>query len=627
MSSTVVAALLVAVVLIASARMLWRLARLPANARPRPWRRAALLLLQAGSAALLYGLLFPPEIEGQAGTLVVLTGNAPRAEATRLAPGARRIALPEASSARDAERVPDLATALRRWPDTTRLRIVGAGLLARDRDAVRGRALDFLPAPLPPGVAELHVPARVPAGRAFAIDGRVHALPGGSLELLDPSDALVDHATLPRTQTLSGGRFRVTATARTPGLSTWQLRIRDAARREIERVDVALQVQAGATPRVLMLAGAPNAELKYLRRWATDTGMRLDTRISLGGGLQIGDAPTAFDAATLAAIDLAVLDQRAWQSLGDMRRAMLDQAVRGGLGLLLRLPEPLSLDDRTRLRRLGFTATASTQASEVRLAADRTSGSVAMPHDAARTGTLDARTSLPTLTRSAQRFDADDASVLLRDASDTPLALWRAQGRGRIGIVGIGDSYRLVLGGHGGDYGQLWSLLFETLARTGRVPDADIDADPRVGERVAICGLDSSTALIDSPATAATNARAAVPVNLHIDPMTATRRCAGFWPRNAGWHRLRDGDRTQRVYVRNTNDAPGLRTAATRNATLALVRSAASAAPAPVPMPGLRWPWLIGWLFVSALLWWLERSRIGLPARPETAGEAHASGG
>ena len=76
------------------------------------------------------------------------------------------------------------------------------------------------------------------------------------------------------------GRFRSPPAARVPGAASFTLRLRDARQQPVEDVEVPLQVDAEPTPRVLLLAGAPGPELKYLRRWARDAGLTLQTQVS-----------------------------------------------------------------------------------------------------------------------------------------------------------------------------------------------------------------------------------------------------------------------------------------------------------------------------------------------------------
>jgi hypothetical protein len=583
------------VMVTASVRILWRVRRSTVDDRPSAWRVVVLLLAQAAGAVLLYCVLFPPATHTEAGTLVVATSNAHRAPRTGLSPGEHLVAMPEAPALRDAERMPDLATALRRYPATTRIRVIGTGLTARDRQAATGRALDFVPAPLPRGLVALWPPRHVQAGRRFEVGGRAEGLPGGSAELLDPGNTVVARASIG-----ADGHFRLAGTARSAGPTVWQLRLHDKDRLHSENTALPLVVEPDAALRVLMLAGAPTPELKYLRRWATDAGLSLDTRISLGAGMQIGDAPVAFDATSLGKFDLVVLDQRAWQSLGTARRAALDQAVRDGLGLLLRLPATLTGPDRAALRQLGFTAAPVGATRDVRLPATSTGAGGQTGNDGKAP---------PALTRAPLRITAVDGSPLLPDASGTPLANWRARGGGRIGIATFDGSFRLVLAGHGDRYGELWGTLFSTLARARGVPAPTIEGDPRAGQRVVLCGVRNGAEV------AAPDGRT---VAVAIDPTSGPRACAGFWPRLPGWHVLRTpapaqagGERQLPFRVRATDEATGLQAAAVREATQRLAAAEVPARAGASSAPGLRWPWFLAWLLLSAALWWFERSRVG----------------
>ncbi|HET6436205.1 MAG TPA: carboxypeptidase regulatory-like domain-containing protein, partial [Xanthomonadaceae bacterium] len=507
-----IAALLALAVLLASARRLWAFARTPAAPRPRAWRLALLLLLQVAGALLLYRTLVPPTLRAPAGLLVVLTAQADRVAATERPAGATVVALPEAPASAGAIRAPDLATTLRRYPGTNRLRVLGEGLPARDLDAAHGLAVEFRPAPPPRGLVALSPPTAVHAGRAFTVRGRAQGLPGGTVELLDPGGARAARVSLAQ-----DGRFRLAGSARVPGPARWRLRLRDRAGRPVEDTPLPLDVAPGTRQRVLLLAGAPTPELKYLRRWMRDAGLDADARITLGGGVEVGDAAARLDDKSLAGYDLVVLDARAWQALGARRDPLL-RSVDAGLGLLLQLPRASSASERAGLRRLGFATT-------VERARD-----VALP---------DAAKGDATLVRGPLRIAGDGAVPLLRDAGGEPLAWWRARGLGRVGVATFDDSYRLVLAGDGARHGELWATLFSTLARPRADPGVRIGDDARVGERVALCGL-NAPASVDAPDGSR--------IRLHVDPASGARACAGLWPRAPGWHVLRMGDARQRFH-------------------------------------------------------------------------------
>ncbi|UHQ18773.1 hypothetical protein LVB87_11330 [Lysobacter sp. KIS68-7] len=604
--AALVATVLAVVVIASIARQLLRHTHSAKHATT--WRLIVLAVAQPICAALLYLALFPPTLPGEAGTLVVATAGASASRASA-GKGDAFVALPEAPALTDVERVPDLATALRRHPGMQRLRVLGAGLVARDRDAARGHAVVFEPDALPPGLVILDAPTQAVAGGDFRVHGRAQDLRGGVAELLDPGRQRVDRVALP-----DDGRFALDATTRVPGAAVFTLRLRDARQRIVDDIALPMQVDAPTPPRVLLLAGAPGPEIKYLRRWARDAGVAMQAQMAVGGGVELGDTPIAVNAANLQRFDLVILDERAWSGLGESQRAALTEAIRGGLGMLLRVTAALSEPERRRLRALGFTVDEGRDATEVQLS------NATRDDDALRArigpGTRDqARThdapvpETPVLTQRTLRMTADDGVPLLRDQQDQTLALWRAEGRGRVAVWPLTDTYRLVLAGRDDLHAETWSDALATLARAQNGARFTIDGETRVGERVAICGI-AREASVTSPRGATVTAL--------VDPNTGARNCAAFWPREAGWHRVTSAGRAQLFHARATDDAPGLHTSLVREATLQLAADAptydaATSASLPVPRhPGARWPWWLAWLLASGALWWFERSRRGV---------------
>ena len=568
------AALLAAAVLLAWARLARWHAAAPPEARSPTWRLAVLLAAQPVCALLLYLTLVPPAVRTAAGTLVVATrGAGPLTGAA----GDHVVALPEASALAAAERVPDLGTALRRYPDTRRIQVIGEGLPPRDRDAARGVELSFKPGDAPTGIVRLDPPERVAPGAAFRIGGRVAGPGNAAVELLDPAGRVADRAPLD-----PDGGFALRGAARGAGAMLFRLRVRDAGRRIIEEAEVPVVIADDAAPRVLLLAGAPGPEPKFLRRWATDAGLELHTQLPTGGGIALGDEPLPINGATLRRFDLAILDDRSWAALAPGERGALIGAVRGGLGLLLRITGAVPEAARQQWRELGFAVSGGTEVASVRLAGQ--------PAPANDDGSL---------TRRAVRIAAADDVVLLRDAGGQALANWRAVGRGRVALWPLTDSFVLALGGADARYAELWSEAFSALARSRPAAVPDIPAVARAGQRVAICGL-GADATVTPPDAGMTR--------LVVEPPTG---CAAFWPSRPGWHLLRDGANAVPYYVQPANALPAIRAAEAREATLRLVGGSKTggAVTAGRPRPGASWPWFLAWLATSAGLWWFERRR------------------
>jgi hypothetical protein len=597
----ILAALLAFAALLDGVRLLlWQYRADPAL-RSTPWRLALLLVAQPILAATLYAMFEPPAIGGDRATLVVLTRGA--AFDLAQAGGDRVIALPGAPTLAGADRVPDLATALRRHPGVARLHIVGDGLDPRDRDAAEGRAVDFQ-APSPPrGLVRIDPPGRIAPGAAFALGGAVAGVAGGTVELIDPAGRRVDVASVG-----PDGGYRLGGTVRAAGAALFTVRLRDSGRALVEDAAVPLIVVADPPPAVLLLAGAPGPEIKYLRRWATDAGLTLRVRSSAGGGILLGDAAEPLTAATLQRYDLVILDERSWAGLGAGERAALDQAVAGGLGLLLRVTGPLPDAVRRQWQGLGLTVAGGGETVAV---APATAAPDAEATAARRgPGTTDAASTIVAggepvdLARRAVIVGGDALVPLLRDARGTPLAYWRARGRGRVGLWALDDSFALVLSGRGDLHGDYWGGAIATLARPRGDPVPAIDPLARAGQRVVLCGGAARARVIAPDGTVAS------PV---ADPASG---CAALWPARAGWYRLAFADPKappQLFYVYQADALPGVRAAETARATARLAADARTAAAhlGAISRTGPSWPWFLLWLALSTGLWWFERSRFG----------------
>jgi hypothetical protein len=579
----------------------WRGLRAAGADRPMlPW--TSLIALQAALALLLWCALFPPPGPSATGVLVLATAATPLSAIGGLPPGARVLALPEAPAMPGVARVPDLATALRaRRPD--RLQVLGTGLVARDREAAAGIALQFHALPLPRGLTGLWREDVAIVGLPFQVAGDAAGLAQGHVDLLDPAGRVVATAAI-----ASDGRFALSATAPIAGPLVFALRLRDARGDAVQRTELPMQVHAGATPRLLLLAGGPGPELKYLRRWAADAGLPQDARIALGGGATIRDGVPRLDAASLRASDVVVLDDRAWRALDGAGRAALLQAVDGGLGMLVRLTGAVDGTDRARWRALGFDIRSADLPEGVQLPRAITRAEASAPNAQATVAPAiaDAASDAPSPTRQPLRVRGEDLQPLLVDAAGEPLAAWRARGRGRLGLAWFGDSYRLVLGGDAPAHARLWSGVLGTLARARAAPAPWIDPEPaRVGQRMLVCAASADLQLRDA---------LGAPVALHVEPRDAAY-CAAAWPRRAGWYQARAGAGIADVLVLDDDALPGLRARADRDATLALASTPTPttthgrlpATAAIDPPPGPRWPWFLGWLLACAASWTLER--------------------
>ncbi|WP_420146438.1 carboxypeptidase regulatory-like domain-containing protein [Sphingobium sp.] len=553
-------------------------------------RLILLLCLQPVSAGILFFALFPPATDGDTRTLRIATaGTSKLAGATKDAP---LILLPEAADIDGGVLVPDLATALRQHPGVTAITVLGNGLTPRDVDAARALAVRFTPPPQRPGIVHLAQPPAIAPGGRFSTSGTLAGVDHASVELIDPAGRITDQTAPDR-----DGHFSLNGTARAAGTAIFTLRVR-SGKRAVEQAEIPVwTTNGGKRLRLLIFAGAPGPEVKYLRRWASDAGFDVSARMSAGGGIALGDAPVAMSTAELRRFDVAIVDDRAWPAM----RGPIMAAVRDGLGLILRAGGAIDGTTRSQWQALGFALdgpggivpVALPKADEQAVMRSRHGiGSEEAPIDMALPEDI-----APEVSRFGLMPGGGNAVALLHDDAGADLAAWRAVGNGRVAIFNMLDSYALRVTGRGDLYDDWWNALAGTVARP--TPTDNMMQDVVwVGERMTLCDLPQST-------------RLAAPDGKMIT-LSPVSGCAAFWPEKPGWHYLRKAGELRAFFVRPTTVLTAMRNARDGQATAMLRQDEAGAARERVPQHVVStWHYWLAWFAITMAMWWFERSRMG----------------
>lgn len=589
-AETLATLLIAAGALFAAARLLWL---------RRDWRGGVLAVLTLASGLLLYLTLFPPQLPIGGEVLLVATAETP--PGVRVQPGERLVALPEAPPLAAAERVPDLATALRRHRHIQRIRVLGRGLPQRDRDGDAGLPVQFSPLPLPRGLIRLDPPADAAAGAIFTLSGEAAQLEGGSAELLDPAGQPVDRRVIG-----SDGNFTLGGTARVPGLALFTVRLRGRDTAIVSETPVPLRTYAEQPFRALLI-GAPSPDMKYLQRWAIDAGMEVQSRLDAGAGVDLGQGGARIDAAGLRDVDVVIIDDQALAATGAGGRAVLARAVEGGLGVVVRMTAPATPGARATWRTLGLAVDGGSEVASVALpplAADEDAlVSRRGPGTADVPGSINALDDpAPDLGRWVLRTGPEFVPVVT-DAEGGMVSGWQQRQRGRIAVWAAANSFALVLSGEADRYQQWWSDTVSAVARPGSLFRPQVPSLASVGARTAICGI-------------APSARVTAPdgdeVALAIDPAAGASGCAAYWPVAAGVHTIiQDGSDGRESFAFMVLPEAAQATIAMRETGETTARWAArqTAPDARVPpeQRGAAWPWFLGWLIVSGALWLAER--------------------
>lgn len=174
---------------------------------------------------------------------------------------------------------------------------------------------------------EAAAPTGLRAGRTAAIGFRLRGAPGDTarLELRDRVGVIDSAAVALDSAGQASGAFRVRP--RAPGWQEWTLAWRDGTR------TVGAWADSAAAPRVLVHAGLPGWEAKFLARALEESGATTSARYDLGRGLAVSAGAPGLTAAALQAADVVVVLDGA--PLSAAQAELLRGWVERGGGLLL----------------------------------------------------------------------------------------------------------------------------------------------------------------------------------------------------------------------------------------------------------------------------------------------------
>lgn len=430
---------------------------------------------------------------------------------------------PRAAPSDAARRVVRLPADWARLPDAV---LVGAApaLLVRASDDPPGEAeLDALAAAaarapllarLPDTVTLVRAdaPRRPRAGRAAAIPFRVLA-PGRDSVLVrlgDASGALDSLRLAPGPDGAAAGAFRVRPPR--PGWREWTV---EAAGRTAR---TGALVAPGGEPRVLVAAGAPSWESRFVVRALEESGVAVDLAQPLGRGLAVrqGEGGVPADPAALARFDAVLVLEGA--GLTDAQRAALAGYVSRLGGGVLTVGGP------------GAPEVAEVAGGRIRWA---------LPAE------LSALPGVRVRSAAAPLGDAGPGAVVAADAPGGSLLALRPAGRGRTAALGLTETWRWRMeAGRVAEHREFWRSLVDWLASAPRDP-VSLEVPRPVGAVGTPAEVRVFATEPDAPPRAITLARPdgrretlrAVP-----DPRRPGTLLARFVPGRRGVHTLAAGD-------------------------------------------------------------------------------------
>jgi hypothetical protein len=313
--------------------------------------------------------------------------------------------------------------------------------------AARAPLLVALPGDVP--ALWVEPPGHARTERAAAVAFGVTARPGGDtvrVRLYDGAGPVDSLAVVVPASGRVEGAFRVRPTR--AGWQDWRIEAVGATRRAGAWVHEALP------PHVLLLAGPPTWESRFVLRALDEAGARTAAVIPLGRGLHAGDAGPSMpaDSASMARYDAVLLLPGAVLDAGALRT--LERYVAGGGGLL-------AVGHNDAWRAFGLSDSAGAE-GEVAGAAVRWQ----LPAELAPLPAAELR--VPVLPLGA----AGPGAFVAAMADDgAPLLAVRQSGMGRVAALGVLETWRWRMeAGRVDEHREFWRSLADWLAGQGSAP-------------------------------------------------------------------------------------------------------------------------------------------------------------
>ena len=379
--------------------------------------------------------------------------------------------------------------------------------------AASRRAPLYAALPARAAAVEPEAPARALSGRAAAVGFRVAARPDDSvLVRLSDETGVLDSL---RVKVDANGRYAGAFRVRPPrpGWREWTVRAGEASARTGAWVD-----SAGA-PRVLVRAGFPHWEAKFVVRALEESSAVVETSYDLGRGQFVVQGGAGLSPERLARVDAVILLSAAPVSDGE-RRMLQDWAAGRGGGVLLVgaqvRPGAFGLvESGTPARALDGPALTWTLPPEL----------APLPADPVRSAAVVYGGALP------------GAAMAAASAEGGVLAL-RPLGRGRAAALGLAETWRWRMeAGRVREHREFWRALVDWLASAPREPlvvRVPEPVGPAGARREVVVYATSGAAASVPPLLLTRPGRATDTVALAADPVRPGVLRGSFLPADTG---------------------------------------------------------------------------------------------
>jgi hypothetical protein len=455
-------------------------------------------------------------------------------------------------------------------PSINQLDLYGDGLSATQWKQIEPANVIFYPSELTSGFIDPQWIKEATLGETITFTAKVqvtaqsrHVNRIHSVQLMDVNNELLDEVKVKDNEV-----FSFSFTPKTLGQHIYRIHLmkKMSSDKDADTVllkeSIAVSIIDSTLPRVLVLQSSPKYETKYFKHWLTENNgqlltltqisknkvmseeVNLSTEVSSSLSLSQKSSIQTIDELLAAAIfthfDLLMIDTETLLSISDGKLALMDQAIKNGLGLLVFSDKALvlNINDSTlpllsEFRQQVNRSSNNSTPFSLNPVVNNHKKQVMLHWNNKKTEHL-----IDAVNIDLRPYNAEH---LVYDHRKQPLVISNNRGKGKIALTTINSSFQMKINGMHDDYSQFWQFITTELASNKKnmfwLPQPKETLTLK-GNMVKACLLAESNVLSSSTTSQINSMNLHTKLYLGEQAENQQKHCSIYFSNNAGWQQL-----------------------------------------------------------------------------------------
>lgn len=486
--------------------------------------------------------------------------------------------------------IPDLSYHLKLHPEIKNIHLYGYGLQKEELKKLADHVVSFAPVEMPSGIISGNWQPELKATEPLIVQGNYHNATDQPVKLvLFGLGKKMDSLTI---KAKSSDNFSLKTIPKQTGKAVYNL-IALQGNDTLSKEPIPFMITKKQPINVLVLASFPDFEYKFLKKWLYENQYPVALRSRISKNKYSTDFLNRkemkldqIDQSTLKNIAVLIADEEELKALTARERAIIEQQVENGMGLMLRLIDPKQTNPFKNFNRYEIPVPPEKPLA-FKLVEENTDLSI-----------------LPFAQTLFLKTGVND-QVLVEDAKGKAVVSRQLRGMGQLIGTTVSATYQWQLAGKNADYTTFWSTLLNKASRPVQM-EQTVQLVPKFPvqneyTRLIVSGPDAKAPQISME-------------NLNLSPRQNMELPfewdAVFWPTQMGWNQFKVNQKVIDFYIYQKSDWQNLKNSNKISDTRYFVDSQNKKQVSSVENNGLikkevsKWWFLIAFLMAAFFLWY-----------------------